>query len=63
MKTRITIISILLLFLAAAAPAQETRLVLDRGNSTIVLEPYAPNIIRVTLSRRPFRGWLESSTK
>ena len=23
---------------------------LDRGDSTIVLEPYAPNIIRVTLS-------------
>ena len=32
------------------AQAQETRVVLDRGGSTIVLEPYAPNIIRVTLS-------------
>ena len=35
---------------AACAAAQETRVVLDRGGSTIVLEPYAPNIIRVTLS-------------
>src|SRR6266851_4465799 len=34
----------------AAAVAQDTQLVLDRGGSTIVLEPYAPNIIRVTLS-------------
>src|SRR5271155_5002018 len=35
---------------AACAPAQETRVVLDRGGGTMVLEPYAPNIIRVTLS-------------
>src|ERR1700744_5529170 len=35
---------------AASASAQETRVVFDRGGSTIVLEPYAPNIIRVTLS-------------
>ena len=33
-----------------AADAQQDRVVLDRGNSTIVLEPYAPNIVRVTLS-------------
>jgi alpha-D-xyloside xylohydrolase len=50
MKTRVPALGFLLLILAASAPAQETRLVLDRGNSTIVLEPYAPNIIRVTLS-------------
>jgi alpha-D-xyloside xylohydrolase len=31
--------------------AQDTKVTLDRGGSTIVLEPYAPNIIRVTLSR------------
>ncbi len=30
--------------------AEENRLVLDRGETTIVLEPYAPNVIRVTLS-------------
>ena len=35
---------------AVVAGAQETRLVLDRGGGTVVLEPYAPNIIRVTLS-------------
>ena len=41
---------VLTLFFAAGASAQETRVVLDRGGSTIVLEPYAPNILRVTLS-------------
>jgi len=41
---------VLPLLFAAGASAQETRVVLDRGGSTIVLEPYAPNIIRVTLS-------------
>jgi len=30
--------------------AEDDRLVLDRGNGTIVIEPYGPNIIRVTLS-------------
>src|SRR5271154_2500728 len=40
----------LVLLFAVGASAQETRVVLDRGDSTIVLEPYAPNIIRVTLS-------------
>jgi alpha-D-xyloside xylohydrolase len=34
----------------SVAHAESTRLVLDRNGSTIVLEPYAPNIIRVTLS-------------
>jgi alpha-D-xyloside xylohydrolase len=34
--------------------AQENRsVVLERGGSTIVLEPYAPNILRVTLSLNP----------
>jgi alpha-D-xyloside xylohydrolase len=31
--------------------AQDTQLVLDRNGSTYVLEPYAPNIIRVSLSK------------
>ena len=30
--------------------ADDSKLVLHRGGSTIVLEPYAPNIVRVTLS-------------
>ena len=40
------------LSLAGAGPAsaEEPRVVLDRGSSTIVLEPYAPNVVRVTLS-------------
>ena len=32
------------------AQGQQQSVVLERGNSTIVLEPYAPNILRVTLS-------------
>ena len=42
---------VLFLAITASAPAQETRVVLDRGGATIVLEPYAPNIVRVTLSK------------
>ncbi|MGO9776355.1 MAG: alpha-glucosidase, partial [Terracidiphilus sp.] len=38
------------LLLAGALSAQESQVVLTRGGSTIVLEPYAPNILRVTLS-------------
>jgi alpha-D-xyloside xylohydrolase len=30
--------------------AQQDRVVFERGGSTVVLEPYAPNILRVTLS-------------
>ncbi|HEY6925178.1 MAG TPA: TIM-barrel domain-containing protein, partial [Steroidobacteraceae bacterium] len=35
---------------AGVASAQAAPVVLDRGGGTIVLEPYAPNVIRVTLS-------------
>lgn len=35
----------------AALFAQDTSLVLDRDGRTIVLEPYAPNILRITLSK------------
>jgi len=35
---------------AATAQAQPEKIVIPRGDSTIVLEPYAPNVIRVTLS-------------
>jgi alpha-D-xyloside xylohydrolase len=38
-----------LLFIPNAS-AQQQRVVIPRGESTIVLEPYAPNVIRVTLS-------------
>ena len=44
------IASVALLLLSAAASAQEQKIVIPRGESTIVLEPYAPNVIRVTLS-------------
>jgi len=44
----------LLPFALAPLPAlaQEPPLVLSRGNATVMLEPYAPNILRVTLSLR-----------
>jgi hypothetical protein len=35
---------------AAAARAQEPRVVLERMGAAVVLEPYAPNIIRVSMS-------------
>ncbi|WP_263351955.1 glycoside hydrolase family 31 protein [Acidicapsa acidisoli] len=38
------------LILIPNASAQQQRVVIPRGESTIVLEPYAPNVIRVTLS-------------
>ena len=43
--------AVLVLGCAAAATGQETKLVLHREGRTIVLEPYAPNVLRVTLSR------------
>ena len=36
---------------SATVLAQDSKFVLDRDGRTIVLEPYAPNILRVTLSR------------
>jgi len=44
------VVFILASMLASSAAAQQNGLVLSRDNSTVVLEPYAPNIIRVTLS-------------
>lgn len=35
---------------AGVVEGQEPRIVLDRGGSTVVLEPYAPNVVRVSLS-------------
>jgi len=49
--TRLSAATALLLLVALpAVHADDAKVVLHRGNSTIVLEPYAPNIIRVTLS-------------
>ena len=49
---RSSILLCALAFLLERGPAvaQQSLLVLPRGSSTIVLEPYAPNILRVTLS-------------
>jgi alpha-D-xyloside xylohydrolase len=49
-RSRSFISAAVLLLFAVALPAQEGKVVLTRGTSTIVLEPYAPNILRVTLS-------------
>lgn len=52
----LTVGTILIALASAACPAgaqtpgQATALVLDRGNGTLVLEPYAPNIVRITMS-------------
>lgn len=40
-----------LLLTVFVAKAQEGSVILVRGDSTIALEPYAPNIVRVTLSK------------
>jgi alpha-D-xyloside xylohydrolase len=49
-RSRGLISAAVLLLFAGALQAQEGQVVLTRGGSTIVLEPYAPNILRVTLS-------------
>ena len=42
------------ILLSPASSAQATSFVLDRENRTIVLEPYGPNIVRITIStQRP----------
>ena len=38
------------LLISANAQTQQRKVILTRGASTIVLEPYAPNVMRVTLS-------------
>ncbi len=42
--------TLLVLLSGGVAHAQSPQVVLDRDGGTIVLEPYAPNIVRVTLS-------------
>ena len=45
------VVVLAILLLCSAANAQDGPLVLERGGRTISLEPYAPNIVRVTISR------------
>jgi alpha-D-xyloside xylohydrolase len=47
----VTRILFLAVALAAAVPAQSQPVVLESGGSTITFEPYAANIVRVTLSK------------
>jgi alpha-D-xyloside xylohydrolase len=46
----LAVATLLGLLSSGGAYAQTSQIVLDRDGGTIVLEPYAPNIIRVTLS-------------
>ena len=50
-RTGIMFCSIAILFQSAVVHAQGSQVVLARDGSTITLEPYAPNIVRVTLSK------------
>lgn len=44
-----------LLFARPAVWGADTPIVLTRQGGILVLEPYAPNIVRITLSRRRLR--------
>jgi alpha-D-xyloside xylohydrolase len=50
MVRKLLLLSLSAVSLLAQTQTTSQRIVLERGPSTIVLEPYAPNIIRVTLS-------------
>src|ERR1017187_2010528 len=47
---RLAAATLIALLVSGDARAQRQQIVLDRDGGTIVLEPYAPNVIRVTLS-------------
>ena len=49
-SSSIAVATLLALLSGGDARAQSPQIVLDRDGGTIVLEPYAPNIVRVTLS-------------
>src|ERR1035441_7558965 len=49
-KLQVAAAALIVLLSSGDARAQRPQILLDRGGSTIVLEPYAPNIVRVTLS-------------
>ena len=49
-RDRLAVMLAAALLCAGVANAEEPRIVLDRSGSTVVLEAYAPNIIRVNLS-------------
>ncbi|AXC10848.1 Alpha-xylosidase [Acidisarcina polymorpha] len=50
LRVRFTMVFALALLPSLLAQGQQDNMVLTRGNSTIVVEPYGPNIVRVTLS-------------
>lgn len=50
MRKLCVVVGVMVTWLCASDAIAQKQIVLDRGGSTIVFEPYAPNIIRVTLS-------------
>ena len=50
-RGQILISVMLALFAVLTLHAQNASVILERDGNTIVLEPYAPNIIRVTMSK------------
>ena len=50
LTVRLAAATLIALLVGGYARAQRPQIVLDRDGGTIVLEPYAPNIVRVTLS-------------
>ncbi len=50
------LLAVLLVGLSRVAVAQDGALVLERGGSVISLEPYAPNVLRVTMSTERAAG-------
>jgi alpha-D-xyloside xylohydrolase len=49
-ESEVKAINLAVLIVSAAAAASAQPIVLERDGSTIALEPYAPNVVRVTLS-------------
>lgn len=59
--TRFVCVMAFLSMLVADLQGQE-QIVLSRDGATVMLEPYAPNIVRVTLSLRKLMRWLRLDT-
>src|ERR1035437_5015702 len=50
LTVRLAAATLAALLVSGDARAQRPQIVLERDGATIVLEPYAPNVVRVTLS-------------
>jgi alpha-D-xyloside xylohydrolase len=50
LTVRLAVVALAALLVSGDARAQRPQIVLERDGATVVLEPYAPNVVRVTLS-------------